>query len=77
MNKRPQSLRIGIAIVIVLSTITYLAFSAAQANKSYYVTITELQAMGNKAYTRHLRGCGQRGCGIDCTQWNACAVHAD
>ena len=58
MNKRPQSLRIGIAIVLVLSTISYLAFSAAQANKSYYVTISELQAMGNKAYTRHLRVAG-------------------
>ncbi len=58
MNKRPQSLRIGIAIVVVLGTIVYLAISAAQANKSYYVTITELQAMGNKAYTRHLRVAG-------------------
>ena len=56
MNK--ASLRIGIAIFVVLGTILYLAISAAQANKSYYVTITELQGMGNKAYTRHLRVAG-------------------
>jgi cytochrome c-type biogenesis protein CcmE len=56
MNK--ASLRIGIAIFVVLGTILYLAFSAAQANKSYYVTITELQGMGSKAYTRHLRVAG-------------------
>ena len=56
MNK--ASLRISIAIFVVLGTILYLAFSAAQANKSYYVTITELQGMGNKAYTRHLRVAG-------------------
>jgi cytochrome c-type biogenesis protein CcmE len=58
MPNRSPSLRIGIAIFIVLGTIIYLAVSAAQANKSYYVTITELQGLGNKAYTRHLRVAG-------------------
>ena len=58
MKKNPQSLRISIAIFVVLGTIVYLAISAAQANKSYYVTITELQQMGSKAYTRHLRVAG-------------------
>jgi cytochrome c-type biogenesis protein CcmE len=37
--------------------------SAAQANKSYYVTISELNSMGNKAYTRHLRVAGNVGVG--------------
>jgi len=53
-----QTFRIGSAVVIVLATITYLAVTAVQADKSYYVTIGELQAMGNKAYTRHLRVAG-------------------
>src|ERR1700759_3511812 len=53
-----QTVRIGAAVVIILATITYLAVTAAQADKSYYGTIGELQAMGNKAYTRHLRVAG-------------------
>lgn len=53
-----HTLRIGAAVVVILGTITYLAVTAVQANKSYYVTISELQAMGNKAYTRHLRVAG-------------------
>ncbi len=58
MKIRPQTYRIGAAVIIILGTITYLAVTAAQADKSYYVTISELQAMGNKAYTRHLRVAG-------------------
>src|ERR1700709_1747236 len=58
MKIRPQVLQIGAAVAIVLGTIIYLSVTAVQANKSYYVTITELHAMGNKAYTRHLRVAG-------------------
>lgn len=58
MQSENQGRRIGIAIVVILSTIAYLAISGARANKSYYVTIQELQAMGPKAYTRHLRVAG-------------------
>src|ERR1700721_2990193 len=58
MSLRPQTIRIGAAVLVVLCTIAYLAVTAAQADKSYYVTIGELQAMGNKAYTRHLRVAG-------------------
>jgi cytochrome c-type biogenesis protein CcmE len=57
-QQRSQTVRIGIAVVIVLGVIAWLAVSGVQANKSYYVTITELQGMGNKAYTRHLRVAG-------------------
>ena len=53
-----HTLRIAAAVVVILGTITYLAITAVQADKSYYVTIGELQAMGNKAYTRHLRVAG-------------------
>ena len=55
MKSTNQGTRIGIAIVVILGTIIYLAVSGVQANKSYYVTIQELEGMGNKAYTRHLR----------------------
>src|SRR6201989_3383701 len=53
-----QTFRIGAAAIIILGTIIYLAISGVEADKSYYVTIGELQAMGNKAYTRHLRVAG-------------------
>ncbi|RRA49793.1 cytochrome c maturation protein CcmE [Acidipila sp. EB88] len=55
---RPQSIRISVAVAIVLAVIAYLAVTGVQANKSYYVTINELQGMGQKAYTRHLRVAG-------------------
>ena len=47
-----------IAAVIIFGAVAWLAVSAAGDNKSYYVTITELQQMGTKAYTRHLRVAG-------------------
>jgi cytochrome c-type biogenesis protein CcmE len=58
MAQRSQTFRIGIAVAVVLGVIAWLAVSGIQANKSYYVTITELQGMGDKAYTRHLRVAG-------------------
>src|ERR1700749_4617173 len=58
MQQRSQTLRIGLAVVIVLGVIAWLAVSGIQSNKSYYVTISELQGMGDKAYVRHLRVAG-------------------
>lgn len=58
MQSPNQKWRIGGAMVVILAVITYLAISGVNANKSYYVTIQELQAMGPKAYTRHLRVAG-------------------
>src|SRR5580704_14449509 len=58
MKSTNQGTRIGIAIIVILGTIIYLAVTGVQANKTYYVTIQELQGMGNKAYTRHLRVAG-------------------
>jgi cytochrome c-type biogenesis protein CcmE len=54
----PQTWRIGAAAAVILATIIYLAVSGVDKDKSYYVTISEMQAMGNKAYTRHLRVAG-------------------
>jgi cytochrome c-type biogenesis protein CcmE len=58
MQQRSQTFRIGLAVVVVLGVIAWLAVSGIQSNKSYYVTITELQGMGDRAYTRHLRVAG-------------------
>jgi cytochrome c-type biogenesis protein CcmE len=58
MKSGNQGLRIGIAVVVILGVIGWLAVTGVQANKSYYVTISELQGMGTKAYTRHLRVAG-------------------
>lgn len=58
MQNKGHGLRIAAAVVIILATISYLAVTGVQANKSYYVTIQELQGLGDKAYTRHLRVAG-------------------
>ncbi len=55
-SSRPTG--IILASLIIVGVVVWLAFAAAGDNKSYYVTITELQAMGGKAYTRHLRVAG-------------------
>ncbi len=44
--------------VVILATLTWLAVSGIQESKSYYVTVSELQAMGDAAYTRRLRVAG-------------------
>jgi len=55
MRTSPNSVRIGIAVAIILGTIGWLAWSGYGANKSYYVTIPELGSMGDKAYHSQLR----------------------
>ena len=54
----PRPIGIILASVIVLATVIWLGMTATRDNKSYYVTIGELQGLGNKAYTRHLRVAG-------------------
>src|SRR3979490_987800 len=55
---RKSPIKFIVATVISLGTIAFLSFSGGRDNKSYYVTIGELQGMGNKAYVRHLRVAG-------------------
>src|ERR1700740_2557684 len=47
-----------IAGALVVAVIVWLAVSAGSQAKSYYVTIAELQQMGNKAYSKNLRVAG-------------------
>jgi cytochrome c-type biogenesis protein CcmE len=47
----------GVSLVIVVA-LGYLAYTGVQETKSYYVTIKELQGMGDGAYTKRLRVAG-------------------
>ncbi len=58
MARSTKPTGIVIASLLIVGVVIWLAFAAAGDNKSYYVTISELQAMGGKAYTRHLRVAG-------------------
>lgn len=53
-----QPIKIIVAAVVIVATVGYLALTGVRENKSYYVTIGELQGMGDKAYVRHLRVAG-------------------
>src|SRR5665213_703997 len=55
MKTSPNTIRIGIAVAIILGTIGWLAYSGYGSSKSYYVTIAELGGMGDKAYKNNLR----------------------
>jgi cytochrome c-type biogenesis protein CcmE len=58
ISAQKSPIKIIVATVIILATVGYLALTGVRDNKSYYVTIGELQGMGNKAYVRHLRVAG-------------------
>ena len=49
-----------IATVVIVAAVLYLAVSGARDSKatSYYCTISEMQAMGTKAYSKNLRVAG-------------------
>src|SRR6201993_4279240 len=51
-------LRFGAVIVVIVVSLGYLAYTGVQDSKSYYVTIKELNGMGNGAYSKRLRVAG-------------------
>ncbi len=51
-------LRFGAVIFVILLSLGYLAYTGVQDSKSYYVTIKELNGMGNGAYSKRLRVAG-------------------
>jgi cytochrome c-type biogenesis protein CcmE len=51
-------LKFGSAIVVVLLSLGYLAYTGVQESKSYYVTIKELHGMGDDAFSKRLRVAG-------------------
>ena len=58
MTKKQSPAKFIIAAAIIIAAVSWLAYSGAEDSKSYYVTITELQAMGTKAYSKNLRVAG-------------------
>ena len=57
-NKKQTPTKFIIAGILVIATVAWLAISAGRDSKQYYVTISELQGMGNKAYKVNLRVAG-------------------
>jgi cytochrome c-type biogenesis protein CcmE len=57
MSSKPP-IKIIAATLLVVATVGWLAWTGVRDTKSYYVTITELNAMGKDAYTRNLRVAG-------------------
>jgi cytochrome c-type biogenesis protein CcmE len=51
-------LKFGGVMVLILCSLGYLAYTGVQDSKSYYVTIKELNGMGNSAYAKRLRVAG-------------------
>src|ERR1700722_5111541 len=51
-------LKFGGATALILVSLAYLAYTGVQQSKSYYVTIKELQGMGDGAYSKRLRVAG-------------------
>ena len=58
MPSTARYLRFGIAMVVIVGAMSYLAFTGIQESKSYYVTIKELQGMGDQAHAKRLRVAG-------------------
>ena len=51
-------IKIIAAATLILATVGWLAYTGVRDTKSYYCTISELNAMGKTAYTRNLRVAG-------------------
>ncbi len=51
-------LKFGAVTVLIMLSLGYLAYTGVQDSKSYYVTIKELNTMGNSAYSKRLRVAG-------------------
>jgi|SRR5579859_106573 len=51
-------LKFGGAIALIVVALGYLAWTAVEESKSYYVTIKQLHELGDKSYDRNLRVAG-------------------
>ena len=57
-SETSKYLKFGSVTVLILCSLAYLAYTGVQDSKSYYVTIKELNGMGNSAYSKRLRVAG-------------------
>ena len=53
MSKR--NVQFGVAILVVIATLSWLAVSGVRESKTYYVTVKELKAAKDENYGRRLR----------------------
>jgi len=54
----PKKLKFSLGIFIIIGTLSWLAFSGFEEGKAYYVTVEELNKMGNSAYQKRLKVAG-------------------
>src|ERR1700686_4445 len=57
-SETSRYLKFGGVTAIILLSLGFLAYTGVQDSKSYYVTIKELNGMGNQAYSNRLRVAG-------------------
>jgi cytochrome c-type biogenesis protein CcmE len=57
-SETSRYLKFGGVTVVILLSLGFLAYTGVQDSKSYYVTIKELNGMGNDAYSKRLRVAG-------------------
>ena len=57
-SETSKYMKFGAVTVLILVSLGYLAYTGVQDSKSYYVTIKELNGMGNSAYSKRLRVAG-------------------
>ena len=57
-SQSAKILKFGSVMAVILVSLAYLAYTGVQESKSYYVTIKELNGMGNDAFTKRLRVAG-------------------
>jgi cytochrome c-type biogenesis protein CcmE len=58
MTDKNKFVRFGIAIVIIVMSLGYLAWTGVRDTHEYYVTIKELQVMNDTRYAKRLRVAG-------------------
>src|ERR1700681_4114044 len=57
-SEASKYVKFGAVTAIILLSLGFLAYTGVQDSKSYYVTIKELNGMGNDAYAKRLRVAG-------------------
>ena len=58
MTDKGKLVRFGVAIVIIVTSLGYLAWTGVRDTHEYYVTIKELQGMNDTRYAKRLRVAG-------------------
>lgn len=53
-----KKLRYAFGIAVILGTLSWLAYSGYEEGKAYYVTVEELNGMGERAFQRKLKVAG-------------------